>query len=108
MNAMALFGPEVGGDPRWLKATERLHMAIMFGIIGSHLTPRILRPLVAPIAFLPAKLVDWHMASLLRPMVQREVLDSRSTESSVDLSSHDGSNDNQRGIPSSFRLQNGF
>lgn len=95
MNAMALFGFEVGGDPRWLKATERLHLAIMFGIIGSHLTPRILRPLVAPIVFLPAKFVDWHMASLLRPMVQREVLDYRLTESSVNLSSHDGSNKNE-------------
>lgn len=95
MNAKAFFGSEVGGDPRWLKATERLHLAIMFGIIGSHLTPRIIRPLVAPIVFLPAKFVDWYMASLLRPMVQRGVVNYRSTESSVSTSSHDGSNDNE-------------
>lgn len=78
MNSMALFGPELGGDPSWLKATERLHLAIMFGIVGSHLTPRLLRPLVAPIMFLPAKLVDWHMASQLRPMMQHELVNYQS------------------------------
>lgn len=88
MNALALFGPEIGGDPRWLKATERLHQAIMFGIIGSHLTPRLLRPLAAPILFLPAKLVDWHMASLLRPMVQREMATHRSPTQTEEHSSN--------------------
>ncbi|KAL1867459.1 hypothetical protein Daus18300_006303 [Diaporthe australafricana] len=73
MNATALLGPELGLDPRWLKATQRLHNAIMVGIVGSHLTPRLLRPLVAPIVFLPARLVDWHMSSLLRPMLQKEM-----------------------------------
>lgn len=106
MNAMALFGPDIGGDPRWLKATERLHHAIMFGIIGSHLTPRLIRPLVAPVMFVPAKIVDWHMASLLRPMVQRELVKYRSTtqveehssngsDYSVSMLSHDVSNIDQ-------------
>lgn len=73
MYATGLLGPELGTDPRWLKATQRLHRAMMFGIVGSNLTPRILRPLVAPVVFLPAKLVDWHMQSLLRPTVEREL-----------------------------------
>lgn len=73
MNATGLLGPELGLDPRWLRATQRLHNAIMFGIVGSHLTPRLLRPLVAPMVFLPAKLVDWHMSSLLRPMLRKEL-----------------------------------
>lgn len=73
MNATGLLGPELGNDPCWLEATKRLHRAMMFGIVGSHLTPRILRPLVAPIVFLPAKLMDWHMQALLRPMVKREL-----------------------------------
>lgn len=73
MNATGLLGPELGNDPCWLEATKRLHRAMMFGIVGSHLTPRILRPLVAPIVFLPAKLMDWHMQALLRPTVKREL-----------------------------------
>lgn len=73
MNATGLLGTELGTDPRWLKATQRLHRAMMVGIVGSHLTPRILRPLVAPLVFLPAKLVDWHMESLLRPTVEPEL-----------------------------------
>lgn len=73
MNATGLLGPELGLDPRWLKATKRLHNTIMVGIVGSHLTPRLLRPLVAPVVFLPARLVDWHMSSLLRPMLQKEL-----------------------------------
>lgn len=73
MNATGLLGPELGTDPRWLKATQRLHRAMMFGIVGTHITPRILRPLVASIVFLPAKLVDWYMQSLLRPTVEREL-----------------------------------
>lgn len=97
MNAMALFGPELGGDPRWLKVTERLHLAIMFGIVGSHLTPTLLRPLVAPIVFLPAKLVDWHMASLLRPMVQRELVNCQSM-------AHAGKEDSTSGTVSSADL----
>ncbi|KAJ4414714.1 hypothetical protein N0V82_007766 [Gnomoniopsis sp. IMI 355080] len=117
MNAMALFGPELGSDPRWLRATERLHLAIMFGIVGSHLTPRVLRPLVAPLIFLPAKLVDWHMASLLRPMVQRDMANYPSTAhgkkrptngtiSSADLSSpRDGSsNSTHESVPKRFPL----
>ncbi|KUI74429.1 Fumitremorgin C monooxygenase [Cytospora mali] len=75
MNAAGLLGPELGVDPRWLKATQLLHTAIMVGIVGSHLTHRVLRPVLAPIFFLPAKLIDWHMATLLRPMVQRELDD---------------------------------
>lgn len=73
MNATGLLGPELGNDPSWLPATQRLHRAMMFGIVGSHLAPRILRPLVAPFVFLPAKLMDWHMQSLLRPTVEREL-----------------------------------
>lgn len=73
MNATGLLGPELVVDSRWLKATQRLHTALMIGIVGSHLTPRFLRPMVAPIVFLPAKLVDLHMKWLLRPMVQREL-----------------------------------
>ncbi|KUI58423.1 Ent-kaurene oxidase [Cytospora mali] len=76
MDATGLLGPEFGVDPRWLKATRLLHTAIRVGIVGSHLTPRVLRPVLAPIFFLPAKkLVDWHMATLLRPVVQRELGD---------------------------------
>ncbi|ROW07082.1 hypothetical protein VPNG_06633 [Cytospora leucostoma] len=77
MNATGLLGPQLGVDPRWVKATQRLHTAIMVGIVGSHITPRVLRPLVAPIVFLPAKIVDWHMATLLRPMVKRELEEFR-------------------------------
>lgn len=73
MNATGLLGQSIGTDPRWHKATKRLHNAIMFGIVGSHLTPRVLRPLVAALVFLPAKLVDWHMQSILQPMVEKEL-----------------------------------
>lgn len=73
MNATGLLGPELGMDPRRLKAAQCLHTAIMVGIMGPHLTPRLLHPLVAPVVFLPAKLVDWHMQSLLRPMLQGEM-----------------------------------
>lgn len=45
----------------------------MVGIVGSHLTPRLLRPPVALIVSLPARLVDWHMSSLLRPVLQQEL-----------------------------------
>lgn len=73
MNGIGLLGPELGSDARWLKATQRLQMALMIGIVGSSLAPRMFRPLVAPIVFLPAKLVDWHMKSLLRPKLEQEL-----------------------------------
>lgn len=72
MNTTALLGPDVGVN-QWLKATQRLHMALVFGIIGSHLIPHLLRPLISPLIFVPARLVDWHMKLLLRPMVEREL-----------------------------------
>lgn len=46
---------------------------MMAGIVGPHLAPRILRLLAAPIIFVPARLADWHMESLLRPTVGRDL-----------------------------------
>lgn len=93
MNASDLLGPELGIDTRWLKATDRLDRAMMVGVVGSHYTPRILRPLVAPIVFLPAKLVDWYMQSLVRPTVERELKAYEAKEAKEADGGHNSSDD---------------
>ncbi|KAJ0124388.1 hypothetical protein J7T55_005726 [Diaporthe amygdali] len=93
MNASDLLRPELGIDPRWLKATHRVDRAMMVGVVGSHYTPRNLRPLVAPIFFLPAKVVDWYMQSLVRPTVERELKAYEAKEAKEADGGHNSSDD---------------
>lgn len=72
-NAIGLVGDELGTDPRWRKAVQRFPMAIVLGIIVSGWAPRILRPIVTWIVFMPAWALYWWMRFLLRPVVTRDV-----------------------------------
>ncbi|KAI0477879.1 cytochrome P450 [Xylariaceae sp. FL0804] len=74
-NAAGLVGPELGNDPRWLRAVQAFPMAMVFGIYFSSLPPRIFRPLVTLVVFLPAWILYWYQRMLLRPMVHHDVLE---------------------------------
>lgn len=68
-----LVGEELGNDPRWLRAVNYFPMAIMAAIWLSNFVPRFLRPLVSPIAFMPAWGLHRYMAYLLRPVATKQV-----------------------------------
>jgi hypothetical protein len=72
-NAIGLVGSELGTDPRWRRVVQQFPMAIVFGIMISGFSPRILRPAVTWFVFLPAWGLYWYMRMLLRPMVSRDV-----------------------------------
>ncbi|PGH16798.1 hypothetical protein AJ80_05113 [Polytolypa hystricis UAMH7299] len=69
-----LVGEQLGNDKRWLNTVNWFPMAIMVAIWSSNLVPRLVRPLVSSIVFLPALALHKYMAILLRPMVTGQVL----------------------------------
>lgn len=72
-NATSLTGADLGTNPRWLTAVQFFPVSIMLGVYGSHTVPRIIRPLVSPVALLPARMFAKYMEVLLRPMARHDL-----------------------------------
>ncbi|KAK3375572.1 cytochrome P450 [Lasiosphaeria ovina] len=72
-NAASLLGPELAADRRWLNASQRFPMAVMVAVFVCHAVPRLLRPVVSLLAFVPAWGLYWYMRMLLRPTVERDL-----------------------------------
>ncbi|PVH78949.1 cytochrome P450 [Cadophora sp. DSE1049] len=72
-------GPCPDRDPRWLKAVQRLPIAVGVGLYISCLFPRLLRPIIATIFYSPAWLLYRWMAYLLRPTLEQAVKDFQQT-----------------------------
>ena len=63
-NSTGLVGRRLGSDKRWLNAVQRFPIALMVAIYISHAAPRLLRPLISMIVYLPAKGLFWYMKAL--------------------------------------------
>ncbi|KAI0975796.1 cytochrome P450 [Xylaria arbuscula] len=72
-NALSLVGPEMGNDDRWLNAVQRFPIAVMLAVFACHSVPRLVRPVISLLAFLPAWFLYWYMKTLLGPLVQQDL-----------------------------------
>lgn len=72
-SATGLVGEPLSRDPRWLKAVQRLPIAVGVGLFISCSFPRLLRPIIATFFYSPAWLLYRWMAYLLRPTVGQAI-----------------------------------
>ncbi|KAM7200669.1 Cytochrome P450 [Naviculisporaceae sp. PSN 640] len=72
-NAASLLGEDMANNRQWITVSQSFPMAVMIAVFICHAVPRMLRPIVATFAFLPAWGIYWYMHILLRPMVKRDI-----------------------------------
>ena len=82
--ATGLVGAPLSNDARWLAAVKILPVTVGIGVVASSYFPRLLRPLVANISYLPAFFVHRWMSFLVRPTVEKAISEFQNTETAKD------------------------
>ncbi|KAI9147226.1 Cytochrome P450 monooxygenase CYP1 [Paramyrothecium foliicola] len=72
-NSVGLVGPKLGNSKEWQNSVQRFPMAVMISIFICHSVPRLLRPLVAAVALIPAKAMSWYMMNLVHPTASKDL-----------------------------------
>ncbi|KGO48671.1 Cytochrome P450 [Penicillium expansum] len=71
-NASGLVGPELGNDPRWVRAVQHFPMVTALAVYISNAVPRLVRPIVTTFIFLPAWGYYIYLKMLLKPMAKAD------------------------------------
>ena len=82
--ATGLVGAPLSNDARWLAAVKILPVTVGIGVVASSYFPRLLRPLVANISYLPAFFVHRWMSFLVRPTVEKAIREFQNNETGKD------------------------
>lgn len=72
-NAFSLVGQQLATNDKWIKAVENYPMAAMIAVFAMSACPRLLRPLVAPLFFLPAVKIQWDIRRMLAPVIRADM-----------------------------------
>ncbi|KAL5355552.1 cytochrome P450 [Aspergillus floccosus] len=73
LNACAFVGRDLGTNNKWVKAVMQSPLVIHVGNLVMNACPAMLRPLLAPLIFLPTKMNQWDMKKLLTPMLHEDI-----------------------------------
>ncbi|GIK06103.1 hypothetical protein Aspvir_001746 [Aspergillus viridinutans] len=73
INACAFVGRDLGTNNKWVKAVMQSPLVIHVAVLAMNACPTLLRPLLAPLAFLPTKMNQWDMGRLLTPMLHKDI-----------------------------------
>ncbi|KAF9886946.1 hypothetical protein FE257_010687 [Aspergillus nanangensis] len=73
INACAFVGRDLGTNNKWVKAVMHSPLVIHVGNLVMNACPALLRPLLAPLIFLPTKMNQWDMRKLLTPMLRADI-----------------------------------
>jgi hypothetical protein len=72
INAWSLIGRGLGSNKKWVQAVMRLPLLIHVAVVILTACPALLRPWLAPLAFLPTMKDQWDMKRLLTPMLEED------------------------------------
>ena len=72
INACAFVGRGLGTNKNWVKAVMHSPLVIHVAVVMMTACPTVLRPWLAPLAFLPTKKNQWDMKRLLTPMLKED------------------------------------
>nr|QJY30858.1 ent-kaurene oxidase [Discosia rubi] len=72
-NASAFVGRDLGTDQRWIRAVDRMPMAVAVPTILLSYLPALVRPLAKPLVFLPLKWIQWRIRQMLRPVLMADI-----------------------------------
>lgn len=84
-NASAFVGRALGTDRHWVRAVDRLPMAVAIATVLTGYTPLLLRPLVKPLVFAPAMWIRWGMARMLGPIIDEDMRECEGAADKKDL-----------------------
>ncbi|KAK8038473.1 hypothetical protein PG993_006884 [Apiospora rasikravindrae] len=73
INACSFVGRELGCNRKWVRAVMMSPLVIHVAVTLLNACPRLLRPLMAPILFLPTLKNQWDMKRLLEPMLKKDM-----------------------------------
>lgn len=85
INASAFVGRDLGTDRRWIRAVDRMPLALAVPTIVLSYLPIILRPILKPFLFLPLKVVRWKIDRMLRPVLAKDIEDYETSTDKKDL-----------------------
>jgi gliotoxin biosynthesis cytochrome P450 monooxygenase len=77
-NACTFVGDELGTSERWIKSVERYPMAVMVACFALNALPSTMRPIFAPLLFLPAMYVQWDAKRMLSSVIKKNMHDYQS------------------------------
>ncbi|KAI9848699.1 MAG: hypothetical protein M1837_006786 [Sclerophora amabilis] len=83
VNACSFVGRSLGSNKKWVQAVMRSPLVIHVAVVIMTACPALLRPWLAPLAFLPTKMNQWDMKRLLTPMLEE---DQRTFQETTDKS----------------------
>ncbi|KAI1749215.1 cytochrome P450 oxidoreductase GliF [Xylaria castorea] len=75
INACSFVGRELGTNRKWIKSVMMSPIFIHVAVMCLDACPLILRPLMAPIYFLPTIKNRWDMKRLLTPILEEDIKD---------------------------------
>ncbi|KAK8103679.1 uncharacterized protein PG998_010712 [Apiospora kogelbergensis] len=73
INACSFVGRELGCNRKWVRAVMMSPLVIHVAVTLLNACPRLLRPLMKPILFLPTLKNQWDMKRLLVPTIQKDL-----------------------------------
>lgn len=85
VNASAFVGRELGTDQKWIRAVDRMPMAVAIPTIVLSYLPSILRPIAKLFFFLPLKVTRWKIKRMLRPVLEKDIQEYESSTDKKDL-----------------------
>lgn len=72
INAWSLVGQGLGSNKQWVQAVMRSPLLIRVAVVIMAACPALLRPWLAPLAFLPTMKDQWDTKRLLTPMLEED------------------------------------
>ena len=72
VNACAFVGRDLGSSKKWVRAVMQSPLVIHVAVVLMNSCPALLRPWLAPLAFLPTLKNQWDMKRLLTPMLEED------------------------------------
>ena len=85
VNASAFVGRELGTDQKWIRAVDRMPMAVAIPTIVLSYLPALLRPVAKPFLFFPLKVTRWNIKRMLRPVLEKDIREYESSTDKKDL-----------------------
>ena len=84
-NACSFVGRKLGTSEPWVNAVQNFPMSAMFAIFSMSVIPKTLRPLLAPLLFIPNMKVQRDMKKLLAPVITADMEQFRNATDKKEL-----------------------
>ncbi|KAI1505452.1 cytochrome P450 oxidoreductase GliF [Biscogniauxia marginata] len=85
INACSFVGRDLGSNQKWVRAVMHSPLFIHVAVTLTTSCPQLLRPLLAPLVFLPTLKNQWDMKRLLIPVLKEDVKEFQETSDKKEI-----------------------